>query len=437
LIALAKRAAAAAPAVLHVERLSAEGRGVARAGGKVTFVDGALAGETVAVRYLRRRGRFDEAVVSEVLAAAPERVAPRCPHYGVCGGCSLQHMAPAAQLAHKQALVLEQLEHQAGTAPRTVLAPLAGPVWGYRRKARLGVKHVPRKGGVLVGFRERRAPYVTELGGCDVLHPAVGRLIPALRALIGTLSVRDRVPQLEVAVGEGDAVAIVVRHLQPLSADDEAALSAFAAAHGVDFYLQPAGAESVRALGPARELGYRLERHGLAFSFAPTDFTQVNFELNALLVDRVLEVLAPDAAERVLDLYCGLGNFTLALARRAAEVLGVEGDAALVTRARANARANGIGNARFLAADLNAGPPALDTAFERVLLDPPRSGAAALVERLPLAGVQRLVYVSCSPATLARDAAILVRRGLVLAAAGVMDMFPHTAHVESMAVFEP
>ncbi len=428
------------PAVeARIESLSHEGRGVAHVGGKTTFVEGGLPGETVELRYLRRRGRFDEAIVTAVLVAAATRREPGCVHYGMCGGCALQHLEPAAQIAHKQGVLLEQLRHAAGVAPAAILPPLVAAPWGYRRKARLGVRRVPKKGGVLVGFRERHSPYVAVLDACPVLAPAASALIPALKAMIGSLSVSDRVPQVEVAVTD-DAVALLLRHLAPLTAADGQVLAAFAAGHGVDLWLQPDGPASVHPLdGTApRPLAYRLPHHDVEIRFGPADFTQVNFEINAQLVDRVVELLAPRADEHLLDLFCGLGNFTLPLARRAGAILGVEGDAGLVGRARENARHNGIANATFEVADL-AGTPRLltDTGYARVLLDPPRSGAESVVRTLNLDALERMVYVSCNPATLARDAGILVReRGLTLVQAGVMDMFPHTAHVESIAVFE-
>ncbi|MCC7412201.1 MAG: 23S rRNA (uracil(1939)-C(5))-methyltransferase RlmD [Gammaproteobacteria bacterium] len=427
---------------VRIESLAHEGRGVAHIGGKTTFVDGALPGELASIRYLRRRGRFDEATAVAITEAAVDRVAPGCPHYGVCGGCSLQHLAPAAQIAHKQRVLLEQLGHIGGVAPGRVLEPLLAPVWGYRRKARLGVKWVPGKGGALVGFRERGSAFITALTGCEVLHPAVGRRILALRELIGALSIRDRIPQLEVAVGEDDVAAIIVRHLAPLATADRERLAAFGAAHGIDFYLQPDGPGSVHALVPGaqRALRYRLPAHDVEIHFEPADFTQVSFDLNRRLVDRVVDLLAPAADQDVLDLYCGLGNFTLPLARRARRVCAFEGDAALVARAQANAARNGIANVELGEADLAADLPAAVRrgTFAKVLLDPPRSGAEALVRELPLAALRCLVYVSCNPATLARDAGILVgTRGLELVAAGVMDMFPHTTHVESIAVFAP
>ncbi len=423
---------------VRIERLSHEGRGVGRIDGKAVFVEGALAGELVRITLLRRRGRFDEARCDAVLEAAPERVSPPCEHFGVCGGCSLQHLAPAAQVAHKQAVLLELLERE-GVLPDRVLAPLTGPTLGYRRKARLGVKLVPKKGGVLVGFRERGKPYIADLGACPVLHPAFGARLGVLRELIAGLSIPDRIPQLEVAVDDDGRGAMILRHLAPLDGDDRARLEAFGTAHDIDIHLQPAGPDSIAPLAQAGSLHYRLGEDGIALEFGVGDFTQVNFDINRAMVARVLELLDPQPGEQGLDLFCGLGNFTLPLARRGGQWLGLEGDPALIDRATANAARNDIATAQFSVADLAADPlpAAVRQPAERVLIDPPRTGAELIVGSLDFSRLKRLVYVSCNPATLARDSAVLLARGLRLQAAGIMDMFPHTAHVESMAVFEP
>ncbi len=425
------------PVELTIESLAHEGRGVARLDGKTVFVDGALPGERVTARIRRRRGRFDEAETVSVLEPSPRRVAPPCPHFGVCGGCSLQHMAEDDQLEHKQSVLLELLEHQGGIAPRRVAAPIRGPQWGYRRKARLGVKLVPKKGGVIIGFRERAMPYVTDCSRCDVLDTRVSGELGALRELVQSLSIAARVPQIEVSAGD-ERVALIVRHLEPLSAADRDALAGFAARTGFDLYLQSGGLDSVTALTPPAEtLGYEVE--GIRFAFEPYDFTQVNAAINRRIVARAIEHLAPTANDAVLDLYCGIGNFSLPLARRAGHVTGVEGDAGLVARAAANAAANELSNCRFESADLNEVDPlrALDTRVTRVLMDPPRSGAQVLLDTLDLGAVERLVYVSCSPVTFARDAGVLCRRhGFELAETGIADMFPQTAHVESVSLFE-
>lgn len=435
-----KRAPRAPAPVVEVviDNLSHEGRGVGRVEGKTVFVHGALPGERVQARVLRRHGRYDEADVVAVLEAAPGRVTPACAHFGVCGGCSLQHADESTQLAHKQAVLLELLEHQGGLRPATVAAPVTGPQWGYRRKARLGVKQVAKKGGILVGFRERAKPYVADLERCPILDPRVGERLPALRAAIAALSVAERVAQLEVAVGD-DAVGLVLRHLAPLTAADRAVLADFARDQGVEIYLQPGGYDSVAHLepdGPAR-LHYRVAGRELAF--APADFTQVNATINAAMVARAVELLDAGPGDGVLDLFCGLGNFTLPLAVTAGFVRGYEGEAGLIERARDNAAANGVANTSFAVADLAdaATCAGLDVGgVTRLLLDPPRSGAAAVVEHARLDRIERLVYVSCNPVTFARDAKLLVHQhGFRFVTGGILDMFPQTAHVESLSLF--
>ena len=428
------------PVEAVVDALSHDGRGVAHLDGKATFIDGALPGERVRFRYTRITRRFDEGRVVEVLEASPDRVEPRCPHALVCGGCSLQHMDPDAQILAKQQTLLANLQRIGGVRPGKLLEPLRGPYWGYRHKARLGVKRVRAKGRVLVGFREKRKPWIAELSRCEVLHPSVGQRLEELAALVDSLSIPDRIPQIEVAVSD-DATALVFRHLDPLGAEDLDRLRAFARESGIHVYLQPKGPDSVELLWPERSvLSYRLPEQGLELWFRPTDFTQVNPAVNRAMVGQALALLDPRPGERVLDLFCGLGNFTLPLAQRAGEVVGVEGDAALVERARDNAGRNGIGNAAFHMANLAediTDRTWFREGFDKLLLDPPRSGAAELVPRIATLGVGRILYVSCHPGSLARDTGMLVNdHGYRLVAAGVMDMFPHTAHVESMALLE-
>lgn len=434
-----KKPLPAAPVEVTIERLDQEGRGVAQVAGKVTFVDGALPGERVLFTYVALHRNYDLGRAVEVLEPAPERVAPRCPHFGVCGGCSLQHLDPAAQIAAKERVLLEDLRRIGKVVPAEVLPPLIAPVWGYRRKARLGVRYVRKKERLLVGFRERNAPYVAELSRCAVLAPVVGERLADLAALIASLRTYDRIAQVEVALGD-DGGALVFRNLVELEAEDRAALAAFGAGCGLDIYLQPGGPESVVPLGAARELSYRLPEAGVELFFGPGNFTQVNAGINRPMVARALELLDPQPGERILDLFCGLGNFTLPLARRAGHVIGVEGAAALVAQAEENARRNGIVNVEFHAADLAAPlerQPWLAAGVDKILLDPPRSGALEVLPHLAALGARRLLYISCNPATLARDAGELVQRyGWRLARAGVMDMFPHTAHVESIALFE-
>jgi 23S rRNA (uracil1939-C5)-methyltransferase len=428
------------PVEAEIEGLTHEGRGLAHFDGKAVFIDGALAGERVRFRYTRMQRRYDEGVVVEVLRAAPERVSPKCSHFGVCGGCSLQHMEADAQIRAKQASLEDVLARIGKVTPQTWLAPLTAGAWGYRRKARLGVRYVAKKGRTLVGFRERGNAFITDVSRCEVLHPSVGDRIQAIGAAVDALSIREQVPQIEVAMGDTPPV-LVFRALSPPSAADLGVLEALGESEGFHIYLQEAGPESIRPLpGQGITLHYELPRYDLRIEFEPTDFTQVNLELNRSMLDQALALLDVQADERVLDLFCGVGNFTLPLARQAEAVVGVEGDAGLVARAQANAVLNKIGNARFYTADLYG---ALDQetwsreGFSKALLDPPRSGALAVLDWLPRLGVERVLYVSCYPTTLARDADRLVNAlGYRLVSAGVMDMFPQTAHVESMALFE-
>ncbi len=426
-----------APVTAEVERLSHEGRGVARVDGKIVFIEGALPGEQVVFRHTRRHGQFDEGSVLEVLRASPDRIAPRCAHAERCGGCSLQHQASGAQIAHKQAVLLELLDHQAGVAPAHVLPPVAGPLWGYRRRARLSVRYVHKRQEVLIGFREKGSHFVADIARCETLVAEVGTRLPELRALVAALSCAQDIPQIEVAAGDHD-IALLFRHLVPLTEDDVTRLREFAQATGLRVYSQAGGIETLRRLdGPEAPLRYRVA--GLELEYLPGDFVQVNAAINDTIVPLAIDLLGVDANDHVLDLFCGLGNFTLPLALQAARVGGVEGDAGLVARAAANAHRLGLGNVDFAAANLftpegiaaiPAGP------WSKVLLDPPRSGAAEVLAAHDFRRVERVCYVSCNPVTLARDAATLVRQhGYRLDAAGVLDMFPHTTHVESIALF--
>ncbi len=429
------------PEIVEIAALDHEGRGIARIGGKAVFVDGALPGERVSLERIARRRRHDQARLLEILCPAPNRVAARCAHFGICGGCSLQHLAFAEQLRVKEQTVAGQLERLGGLRPLRWLPPLSGPAWAYRRRARLGCRYVAAKGRVLVGFRERSSPLLADLRGCEVLAGGMGDLIEPLAAMIGTLSIRHRIPQAEVAIGDR-ARALVLRVLEEPSGVDLLALAAFQRAHGVEIYLQRGGLATVAPILPdATALEYALPGLPAGIRFQPTDFIQVNGEMNRRLVALALELLEPRPGDRALDLYCGLGNFTLPLAQRVAAVTGVEGDAGLVARARENALRNGIGNADFIAADLAAesvAPAWAAGSRDLVLLDPPRAGALAVLAAIAACRPRRVVYVSCHAGTLARDAGILAtQHGFRLVAAGIMDMFPHTAHVESIALFEP
>ncbi len=426
----------------RVDGLRDDGLGVARVEGKVVFIENALPGETVRYQRRGRKRRYDIGLAVEWLTRSPARVTPRCTYFGVCGGCAFQHVASEAQIETKQQRLVEALHRIGGVQADRMLPPLTGPVWGYRRKARLGIRYVPKKGGVLLGFRERRKSYITSLDHCDVLHSTIAQLLVPLRRLISGLSCYDRLPQVEIAVGEA-ASALVFRHLVPLTEMDTVNLEAFAREHGIQVYLQPGNLDTVHPLWPADPpaLTYTLDEYSIVNQFAPTDFIQVNTDLNRDLVRAAVQALAPEKDERVLDLYSGIGNFSLPLARRAGYVLGVEGDATLVGRARDNARRNGVANAEFKMTDLAEPSPAepwLQMTYAKVLLDPPRSGAMQMIKLIPGLGAERVVYVSCNPETLARDSGWLVHQGgFDLRAAGIVDMFPHTAHVESIAIFEP
>jgi 23S rRNA (uracil1939-C5)-methyltransferase len=429
-----------------ITALDQEGRGIARIDGKAVFVEGALAGELVSIEIYRKRPTYELARATGILRASPSRVVPLCPHFGVCGGCSLQHLEAAAQVAAKQRVLEDALWHIGRVRAGELLAPIHGPAWGYRQRARLSVRDVPKKGGVLVGFHERKSSFITDMRSCPVLPPHISSLLPSLRELIGSLSLRDRLPQIELAVGDdaddgtGNEV-LVLRNLAALTANDERALTDFADRHGVRLYLQPQGPATVQAFHPpARTLGYALADFAVRIEFQPTDFTQVNVAMNRMLVRRAIGLLEPTDGVVVADFFCGLGNFSLPIARRGAQVVGVEGSAPLVRRAQANAQANGLADrARFVVADLFEATPAnLEAlgAIDKALLDPPREGAIALVKALPVARLSRVVYVSCNPATLARDSSVLVHeRGFALRKAGIVNLFPHTAHVESVALF--
>jgi len=429
------------PVTIDITALSHDGRGIGRIEGKTVFVDSALPGETVNFIYTQKRGKFDEGRTVEVLKSCADRVEPRCAQAGLCGGCSLQHMDPQAQIEMKQGVLLEQLQHFGGLQPAEILEPLTGPEYGYRRKARLGVKYVTKKEAVLVGFREKRNSFLAQIDQCHVLAQEVGLRFPELKQLVMSLQARTAIPQIEVAKGD-DAVAIIVRHLEPLSEQDQAALQGFCEQYQLQLYLQPGGNDTIYKVWPAGEerLSYALPRFDLEMKFHPSDFTQVNQEINQNMIDRALAYMDVQADERILDLFCGLGNFTLPLATKAAEVVGVEGDDAMVVRGRENAEHNGLDNVAFFGADLTKpfdDQPWGQGGFDKILIDPPRSGALEIVSKMTVFKPKRIVYVSCNPATLARDAGELKKQGYKLLKAGVMDMFPHTTHVESIAVFEP
>jgi 23S rRNA (uracil1939-C5)-methyltransferase len=468
---------------LKVQALNSEGQGIARrpAGdgqdcGKVVFIEGALPGEVVECTVTRRKNQWESALVSDIHQASSQRVAPRCPHFGLhpgaCGGCKMQHLAPAAQVAVKQRVLEDNLWRLAKVKPELILRPIEGPAWGYRWRARLSVRRVAKKGTVLVGFHERKSWYVADMHTCPILPPAVSSLLMPLRALIESLDARMTCPQIELACGEG-VTALALRHLEPLSEGDRQKLRDFGERHAVQWWLQPKGPATVHPLQEdSLQLAYTLPEFGLTLPFRPTDFTQINPHINRVLVARALRLLDAQRHERIIDWFCGLGNFTLPIATQAARVLGVEGSPELLERARANtARNRALRNAaahpqplaevEFVARNLfemTAEQLIADGPADRWLIDPPREGALALVKAL--AGIhqgrqnapaapplppghaawqppRRIVYISCNPATLARDAGLLVHQaGYRCRAAGVVNMFPHTAHVESVAVFD-
>lgn len=465
-----KRLAQQPPVALTINNLAHDGRGVAVYGsdagdkaGKKVFVSFALPGETVAAKITNSKSVLEEGDAVEILKnPSADRVDPLCAHFGVCGGCSLQHWRPDGQIAFKQTVLAELLRHKANVAPKSWLAPLVGDRAGYRTKARLGVRFVAKKNAALVGFRERSSNFLAQIDACDILDARVGQEIDNLKALIGSLQGRADIAQIEIAMGERlpdlpdskKAVAAIVRHLRPLAADDVAALAAFFAQRDWQLYLQPEGAKSVHRVDrdgarpsalntpPTGGLFYRLADFDLTFEFSPLDFTQVNLSVNRQMVKLACDLLDLKKGERVLDLFCGLGNFSLPMARLVGEtgkVVGVEGSAEMTCRAQANAAANGIGCASFFACDLTqdvSAEPWASEGFDALLIDPPRSGAKEVMAYLPKFNARRIVYVSCNPATLARDTKDLLEAGYCLVKAGVMDMFCHTGHVESIAYFE-
>ncbi len=428
------------PAV-RVESLDQEGRGIAHFDGKVIFIEGALTGETVEYVSFQRKPSYELAEVRRIIRPSVSRMQPRCRYFGVCGGCSMQHLEPRAQVAAKQRVLEDNLARIGKVNPETILAPIHGPTWQYRYRARFSARYVAKK-GTLVGFRERRSSFVVDMQTCEVVPARISAMLFPLRELVASLSIRERLPQIELAIGDAVDV-LVLRVLEPPDDADLEKLRAFATTHHVQLLLQPKGPDSVYALFPlaVKPLQYRIPDYDLVFPFDATDFTQVNHEINRVLVRRAITLLDPQPGERIADLFCGLGNFSLAIARRGAQVIGVEGNSRLVQRAHGNAVLNGLAEqCRFLDRDLFkiTVQEWKDLArFDRVLIDPPRDGAMELVKALGEMLPARIVYVSCNPATLARDAAVLVNlHGYRLTAAGVINMFPHTSHVESIAVFD-
>ncbi len=435
-----KKKLPAEPQRATVENLTHDGRGVARIDDKTVFIDGALPQEEVLFRYTRIRSNYDEGTVVEVLAASPSRVTPACEFFDVCGGCSLQHLDPAEQLRIKQSMLLENLNRIGKVQTEEVLPPLTGPIWGYRQKARLGVRYVHKKERVLVGFREKHSAFLADMHSCKILNPLIGEQLDDMANTIRQLNCYKQIAQVEVAVGD-EGVALIFRNLVELSEADKQVLIAFGQRHEFQIYLQPKGPDTVTLIWPKTAgLSYRIPDYDITLAFRPNDFTQVNTAINQAMVTRALELLQLQPTDLVLELFCGLGNFSLPLARHVKQVVAVEGDGALIERARENARHNAIDNVEYHVANLMevvTGLPWLHKClYDKVLLDPPRSGALEVLPTIADLGVSRIVYVSCNPATLARDAGILVNDySYKLVKAGVMDMFPHTTHVESIALF--
>ena len=423
-----------------ITALTHDARGIATIDGKTVFIEGALPGETVEFIYTKKRGKFDEAKVTEIIHQSPERVEPRCQHFGVCGGCALQHLSSEGQIALKQKLLLDQLEHFGKVQPEIILKPLIASAWAYRRKARLGVKYVVKKNAVLVGFREKNGRYLADLKRCEILHSSVGSLITPLQQLISKLAAYEHIAQIEVAIGD-NATVLIFRNMVNLSIEDNQKLTDFAKQHNLIIYLQPNKPDSIHCIWPNDNpptLFYQLPDYQITLDFLPNDFTQVNADINQQMIKQALKLLEPNENDRILDLFCGLGNFTLPLAKAAAYVVGVEGDAGLVQRAQANANKNNMSNVAFYQADLTADISSLPWAqegFNKILLDPPRTGALEIMPKLAQLNADKIIYVSCNPATLARDAGELTRLGYKLKTTGIMDMFPHTHHVEAMCLF--
>lgn len=433
-----------------ISDLSHDGRGISHINGKTTFISGALPNETIKAQYTNKRSQFDEAKLIEVIIPSPERVTPPCQHFGVCGGCSLQHMSPALQIQHKQGVLLNHLKHFGQIEPEEILSPITGPSVGYRRKGRLGVRFIRKKERLLIGFREINPRMLADLKQCEVLDPRVGHHLTDLVDLVSNLAHYDHIPQIEVAMGD-DKVALIFRHMVPFDEAEIKQLCEFGQAHKFDIYLQPAGMDSVHKIWPQDQsmcLSYQVnidssrmvsQLSTFEMLFHPADFTQINADINQKMIQQALTLLDLSPNDSVLDLFCGLGNFTLPMAKQAKQVTGVEGDAAMVKRGYENAAHNHIENVSFYSANLMEDctqMPWFKPVYEKILIDPPRTGAEAIITQLARLKAKRIVYVSCNPATLARDAGILVKLGYSLKCTGIMDMFPHTEHVESIALFE-
>ena len=423
---------------ISIESLSNEGRGISHYDDKIIFTRGALPGERVIASRSLSRAKYEEADVVDILESSPDRIEPKCDVYGICGGCSFQHLSSKNQINAKQSWLKSAFMGQAKIEPKKWLQPLQVESWGYRRKARLGVRYVAKKEKVLVGFRERKSSFITVMSRCEVLHPSLGDNLELLGECIGKLSIKIHVPQIEVAIAELDTI-LILRHLEPMTKGDESILKEYGDKLGITWYTQSGGLETIKPLVEPVNLTYSITDHNIEMSFLPNDFTQVNFALNQKMINLAIELLDLNSEDEVIDLFCGLGNFTLPISRYVNKIVGIEGDRGLVERAKANADANEITNASFYKADLFEDVSGFEwfrgQKYNKALIDPARTGAIEIVELLPKLSIERLVYVSCNPATLARDTARLIELGFSLMSAGVMDMFPQTAHVESIALF--
>lgn len=423
---------------LEIKSLSHEGRGIAHFEGKTIFVSGALVGERVIANRVFSRAKFEEADVEQILSVSDKRISPKCSVFGICGGCSFQHLSSSEQIIAKESWLKDVLFAQTKTQPKKWIEPLKGDAWGYRRKARLGVRFVAKKDKVLVGFREKKSAFIANMDRCEVLHPLIGENLDFLASCIEKLSIKSQIPQIELAVAEDNTI-LILRHLEPFCAKDEQILLDCAQELGVYFYTQSGKIDTIKPLGAEVSLSYSHPKHNIKLEFLPFDFTQVNFNLNQKMVSKALEMLELKSSDTVLDLFCGLGNFTLPIARYVKNVVGVEGDSGLIKRAKDNALKNNITNAQFYKADLFKEIEGFEffrgKQYNKCLIDPARSGALEVVELLPKLGIEKIVYISCNPATLARDSARLIELGYTLKSAGVMDMFAQTAHVESIALF--
>ena len=423
---------------ISIESLSNEGRGISHYDDKIIFTRGALPGERVIASRSLSRAKYEEADVVDILESSPDRIEPKCDVYGICGGCSFQHLSSKNQINAKQSWLKSAFMGQAKIEPKKWLQPLQVESWGYRRKARLGVRYVAKKEKVLVGFRERKSSFITVMSRCEVLHPSLGDNLELLGECIGKLSIKKHVPQIEVAIAELDTI-LILRHLEPMTKGDESILKEYGDKLGITWYTQSGGLETIKPLIEPVNLTYSITDHNIEMSFLPNDFTQVNFALNQKMINLAIELLDLNSEDEVIDLFCGLGNFTLPISRYVKRIVGIEGDSGLVERAKENAKMNEVSNASFYKADLFEDVSGFEwfrgQKYNKALIDPARTGAIEIVELLPKLGIERLVYVSCNPATLARDTARLIELGFSLMSAGVMDMFPQTAHVESIALF--